>query len=178
MINNDTKSKLIVSLLSMFQSASSEAAKMASRLVVAQLDDSDLPAATQEALRQYQEKLPAVAHKLLNLIPQACALMLSTGQIVGGVAANPITFNNLQAEDAVSIAQSTLDILPGLMKTDFQIVAVALTTTTDQAPNEVMELFEYSLSQLPNLKAHSLILVDPFTQKTQHSAPFSDYRIL
>ncbi len=166
----------------MFEGARADAEKAALRPVMGDNpDDTGLSKAQQDALRRYQAAHPVSPKPpspSITLIPQACALLLSTGQIVGGVASNPITYDNPEAENAVMIAHSVLKSAHGL-KEDFQIVAVALTTTKDQpAPEEILDLFEQSLSELPNLQALSMLLVDPTTNDTAHSAPFSDYRIV
>jgi len=177
-INQDEKSRLIVSLLGMFESARADSERAALRPNFEEPKESPLSNNEQEALLKFKETLPVTPKQPMRLIPQACALLLSTGQIVGGVASNPITCANLKAEDAVQIALNTLESNSRLYS-KYNIVAVAMTISADQPPaEEILDLFEHSLSELPNLKAQKLILVDPSTKETAYSAPFSDYRIL
>jgi hypothetical protein len=178
-IDHDKDLKLIEFLSKTFTGAINEAQKALVHIHVPDNDD-DTPE-QKELERRYRAAHPAPLKHPMNTTPQACAILLCTGALVAGVAFNPVSPENLDAEDPVQIAFSTLQKLPGLKK-GFKIVAVAITTTSDQKSGKLtdidLKLFEYSLSQLPNLTALHLIVVDPVTNTTTYSAPFSDYRIL
>ena len=175
MINQDEKTKLIVSLLGIFERARAGAERLAFLPNFEEPKESFLSEKEQEELLEYKKTLPIMPFQPIT--PQACALLLSTEQIVGGVALNPVTYTNLKAEDAVEIAHQALLSLPCL-NAQYKIVAVAMTTSVAQAKSrEILDLFEQSLSELPNLQAQEIILVDPSTNNTTYSVPFLEHRI-
>lgn len=103
--------------------------------------------------------------------PQACAFLLATGQIVGGVAVNPLNSKNPNAENAIEIAYSEFSTQSssGILKQS-HIVAVALTTKEDQASECAMTALREAFSKL---EIKGLIWVDPKTGKSEYSAqPF------
>lgn len=165
MNDRNKKTKFISSLLGMFESAKADLEKAAVQLGNPPEDFSEDFYGT-----------PAIA----QVTPQVCAFLLSTGQIVGGVASNPVTPDNRDAEDAIGIAQSTLKSLPNL-KEGFRIVMIGMTTTTDRISGRPTEidfcLFERSLSELPDLEEGEFLLLDPVTKRIAYSTNFQDYRI-
>lgn len=159
MIDHDEKQRLIEALARTFTRAIGEAQKL--------LIASHSPIISKE------------------VTPQVCSLLLCTGAIVSGMVLTPISYDNLDAPDAVQMAaqtlKDTLKNIPGL-KSDFKIVAVAMTTTLDHKSGQLVDvdlnLYEQSLSELPNLIAPYVILVDPDTKTTAYSEPFSNFRIV
>lgn len=181
-MTQDKKMQLIESLLRIFNSAKAEAEKQLLIPPTIVEDDDDISTEAQEALRRYRDSLPvSPAKQPDNPVTQACVFLLSTGHVVGAATSNPISHDKLDADDVIGMAHHMLQFTPGL-KGKFEIVAIAMTTPTDTKsgkPETVdLDLYEQSLSELPDLKAKDIILVDPTTKLTAHSAPFSDYRIL
>lgn len=182
MIDQTEKLRLVGSVLSMFRSAKKDKEIEALRVPVEEPEDTTLTPEQQEALREYREMLPVLPQPNLGAIPQACALLLSTSHVFGGVAGNPLTFLNTDADDVIKIAHQRLldhkeSNFPPKLKDDYHIVAIALTIVDDQeSPHEdIIDLFGETLSNLPGLKAPHLMLVCPVTENVKYSQPLAEY---
>ena len=114
------------------------------------------------------------------IVPQICVLKLSTGHIVGGIANNPLSHDNYEAEDALQMAVKTAHDLPaGILKGEFEIIALAMNTTRDEKSGKLADidlgLYEQSFWELTNFKAENLLLVDPVSKTSDFSKTFPEY---
>ena len=188
MIDNDEKLKLFEALVRTFKLAEGLAKEKAEKelsapLPVAPLEDK-LPK-HKRVLKNLRDSFPVSETAPRAFSPQVCSLLLCTGAIISGMVLDTVSYDNLDMPDAVQSAgealANTVKAIPKL-KNNFKIVAVAMTTTLDHQSGELvgidLGLYEQSLSELPNLTAPYLILVEPNTRATAYSEPFSNYKIV
>lgn len=128
------------------------------------MDHNNIDKLVSALLNMYQRAIETVRADLSHLpddvmahqpMPQVCALETAEGPIIGGVALNPFTHDNPDAEDAVQLAKDALEDFPGLAGRDFRIAAVAMS-----APVVDLDMYEPSLAEL-ELITDEIIFVNP-----------------
>ena len=130
------------------------------------MDHNNIDKLVSALLNMYQRAIETVRTDLSHLpddvmayqpMPQVCALETAEGPIIGGVALNPFTHDNPDAEDAVQLAHDSLKSLPQMLGAgkDFNIVAVAM-----NGPIVNLDMYEPSLAELA-LTTDEIIFVNP-----------------
>ena len=194
MINQKDKEKLTGSLLRMFGYAEADALRESSFEPIpgkdetseaepaSQKNETKLPDKSFDVLTKCKESFSSdeliaatsdqpIAPKGQIRTPQACAFLLATGQIVGGVAKNPLSSANPDGENAIKIAFDEYNSASrvGRVEGD-RIIAAAIIKIEGQES-------EYAQDRLADVFSKAgikgLIWVDPKTGKSEYSAhPF------
>jgi hypothetical protein len=120
------------------------------------------------------EKNPPLSKEAQEVRPQAAAFLLSTGDVVGGIAMDPISKFNANAEDPLDEAMKAEKALKDIpnKKVDPDIVGMAITTTPDEKGDIVevdLDLHHMSIINMENRTSNILLLVHPETGQVKYS---------
>lgn len=105
---------------------------------------------------------------------QVCTLETQAGQIIGGVAQNPLSFANPNAENAVQLAHDSLEDLSQMLGVgkNFNIVAIAMSV-----PVVDLAIYKKTFSRL-GFPMEDVIFVHPETGHSGNILTFPAYEFV
>lgn len=177
-LSEDDQSKLRTFLTDRFNDAEREAKKKRHIRPLGEETQSPLSDGVVEKLLVLRETAPV--NDIPPIRPQIAALLLSNGNIVGGVAMFPVSEKNPAGQDPIQEAMKAEEALKSLphIKDDFYIVAIALTTSLNKKGgiDEVdLDLHYMSIINMGNRTTNILLLVHPETGASKHSNALDSY---